>query len=126
MSDYKEAYSDISKYYIDNVVPSSEIDRIRYEKSKQREEQFNDEWSKNKVNLNEVVDRFIPEGEVVKQKTKSGIKYEFIGERYVVICDKVAGYLRIYDKKEKSFCKLDGTPSDNNDETHFKIKRSFL
>ena len=51
------------------------------------------------------------------------MKYNFEGSRYIVRCDKVAGYLRIYDKKEKSYCLLDGTLSKNPEKTHFKIKR---
>ena len=62
-------------------------------------------------------------GDVVTQRTEGGVKYNFEGSRYIVRCDKVAGYLRIYDKKEKSYCLLDGTLSKNPEKTHFKIKR---
>jgi hypothetical protein len=124
MSDYKSAYSDISKNYIEHVVPTSEIDRGRYKRSKDREVKFNKNWSKQKVNLNEVVDYFIPAIEgFIKKRSSGGVKYEFEGKRYIVKCDKVGGYLRIFDKKLHSFCRLDGTPSGNRDETHFKIKR---
>ena len=124
MADYKSAYSDISKDYIENVVPASPVDQGRYDRSKIRESKFNDEWSKQKVNLNEIVDRFVPSVEgFAEQHSQGGVKYNFEGKRYIVKCDKVSGYLRIYDKKTKSYCKLDGTPSDNLNETHFKIKR---
>lgn len=124
MSDYKSAYSDISKDYIENIVPTNSVDQERYKRSKERELKFNENWKKQKVNLNEIVDKFVPKiDEVVTQKSEGGVKYNFIGERYIVKCDKVAGYLRIYDKKTKSYCKLDGTPSKNPEETHFKIKR---
>jgi hypothetical protein len=124
MGDYKSAYSDISKDYIEKIVPTSEVEKGRYNRSKEREAQFNEDWLKQKVNLNEVVDRFLPAVEgFVEQHSRGGVKYEFEGERYIVKCDKVAGYLRIYDKKLKSFCRLDGTPSKSETETHFKIKR---
>lgn len=124
MSDYKQAYSDISKDYIENVVPNNALDTERYNRSKLREAKNNDNWLKNKVNLNEIVDRFVPTVEgFVEQHHEGGVKYDFEGERYIVKCDKVAGYLRIYDKQAKMYCTLDGTPSRNGDETHFKIKR---
>ena len=124
MSDYKAAYSDISRDYIENVVHVSELDQARYDRSKLREERFNDIWSRQKVNLNEIVDRFVPQVEgFVEQHSEGGVKYDFEGPRYIVKCDKVAGYLRIYDKETHMYCKLDGTPSRNGDETHFKIKR---
>lgn len=124
MSDYKSAYSDVSKDYIESLVPSSPLEQERYDRSKVREAKNNENWIKQKVNLNEIVDQFIPEdGDVVTQRTESGVKYNFEGERYIVKCDKVAGYLRIYDKIEKSYCLLDGTPSKDLEKTHFKIKR---
>ena len=124
MADYKQAYSDISKDYVDNIVPGSALDQERYDRSKAREAANNENWKKQKVNLNEIVDRFVPEvNGFVEQHTEGGVKYVFEGDRYTVKCDKVAGYLRIYDKQSKMYCKLDGTPSKNGDETHFKIKR---
>lgn len=123
MSDFKQAYSDISADYIENVVPASEIDQNRYDRSKAREELYNEDWLENKVNLNEIVDKFIDTTEVVGERTESGYKYIFEGSRYQVKCDKVAGYCRIYDKELQSYCKLDGTPSKNGAETHFKIMR---
>lgn len=124
MSDYKSAYSDISKDYIENIVPVSALDQDRYNRSKAREAQHNQTWITQKVNLNDIVDQFVPTvNGFVSQRTEGGVKYNFEGPRYIVKCDKVAGYLRIYDKEAKSYCKLDGTPSRNNSETHFKIKR---
>ncbi len=124
MADYKAAYSDISRDYIENIVPSNSVDQGRYDRSKAREAAHNDTWMKQKVNLNEIVDKFVPSiEEFVEQHSEGGVKYNFEGERYIVKCDKVAGYLRIYDKQEKSYCLLDGTPSRDNSKTHFKIKR---
>ena len=66
MADYKSAYSDISKDYIENLVPSSSLEQERYDRSKVREANNNENWIKQKVNLNEIVDQFIPEnGDVV-------------------------------------------------------------
>lgn len=124
MADYKSAYSDISKNYVENIVPASQLDQDRYARSKVREARNNENWLKQKVNLNLIVDRFIPEnGNVITQRTEGGVKYNFEGSQYIVKCDKVAGYLRIYDKRAKSYCLLDGTPSKDPEKTHFKIKR---
>lgn len=100
------------------------MEQERYNRSKAREVKNNDNWIKQEVNLNEIVDRSIPEnGDVVTQRTEGGVKYNFEGSRYIVKCDKVAGYLRIYDKIARLYCLLDGTPSKNPEKTHFKIKR---
>ena len=124
MADYKSAYSDISKDYIENTVPANSIEQERYNRSRNRETLFNDHWMKQKVNLNEIVDKFVPSKErFVSSHAKSGVKYNFEGKHYIVKCDKVAGYLRIWDKQAKSFCLLDGTPCGINELTHFKIKR---
>lgn len=40
MADYKSAYSNISKDYIENTVPSNPIDQGRYDRSKNREVYF--------------------------------------------------------------------------------------
>ena len=124
MADYKSAYSDISKDYIENTVPSNPVEQGRYDRSKKREAEHNKNWIKQKVNINEIVDKFISTVEgFVERYTEGGVKYDFEGERYIVKCDKVAGYLRLFDKKLKSYCLLDGTPCDLNELTHFKIKR---
>lgn len=124
MSDFKTAYSEISKDYIENIVPTNSIDQGRYNRSKAREAQHNQTWIKQKVNLNDIVDQFVPQvNGFVSQHSEGGVKYDFEGPRYIVKCDKVAGYLRIYDKQAKSYCELDGTPSRDLEKTHFKIKR---
>lgn len=48
------------------------------------------------VNINEIVDKFCPN---VVGKTVSDVKFVYENENYMIECDKVAGYLRIYDKK---------------------------
>ncbi len=68
------------------------------------------------MNINNVVRDFVPgaEGQI------TGYKYIYNGERYQVVADMVAGYLRIKDKKTNQYVKLNGKPGSNN-ETHFKI-----
>ena len=123
MSDYKEKYSEESNDYIENDVSSNEQDLERYKRSKDREQRFNENWEEQKVNLNDIVNAFIPTQEEMIVRTEGGVKYNFEGERYSIKCDKVAGYLRIYDKRLKKFCLPDGTACSNNEKTHFKIKR---
>lgn len=123
MSDYKRDYSDNSKDYINNIVPSSNIDLKHYNVSKQKEKLYNDDWNKQKVNLNAIVNKFAPNS---KGGYKSGYKYIFSGEKYDVVTDMVAGYLKIIDKKTNQPLKLNGKPGSKK-ETHFKIlKRSEM
>ena len=42
------------------VAPGSEKDRVRYEKSKERERKYNERWKQHKVNLNELVNKYAP------------------------------------------------------------------
>lgn len=49
MADYKSAYSDISKDYIENLVPSSSLEQERYDRSKVREANNNENWIKQKL-----------------------------------------------------------------------------
>ena len=124
MSDSKERYSINAKNYITKTVPGSSLDQERYMRSKLRESKHNEEWCKHKVDLNEIVAKFIPEGaKATKEKTESGVKYVYVGDRYIIKCDKVSGYLRIYDKKTRKYCTADGIPSQDQAKTHFKIKR---
>ncbi len=118
MADAKTPYSTVSNYYVTTTVPSSSIDQGRYDRSKERERKYNENWSKQKVNINDIVDRFAPgcNGSV------EGVKYVFKGPDYSVIADMASGYLRIKDNKSGEYLKLNGTPG-NREETHFKIKK---
>ena len=58
MSDYKEAYSEISKYYVEKKVLVDTIEKTRYDKSKIRESKHNEDWKKLSVNLNEIENKF--------------------------------------------------------------------
>ncbi len=117
MSDSKQRYSDSSRSYIGNDVPSSTVDRKRYDSSKAREAKWNENWKKQPVNLNDIVNRFTPG----VQGRRKGVKYVFENARWRIDADMVASYLRIYDKKAKSHIRLDGSISDDRMETHFKI-----
>ena len=118
--DYKTKYSDKSKEYVEKDVVNNEIDSRRYYRSKLRESKYGKNWEKNKVNINEVVDKFVPN--CTNIYTQSGVKLYYENENYRVIADKAGGYLRIYNKKTRKFIKLDGT-AGTREETHFKIKR---
>lgn len=121
--DSKTAYSEVSKMYVTVTATQLEIDKQRYQRAKRREALHGANWEKNKVNINEVVDKFITDKEKMKTYSESGYKYVFEGDRYIVKCDKVGGYLRIYDKTSLDYCLIDGTPSDDQSKTHFKIKK---
>jgi len=69
--------------------------------------------------LSEVVDKFCLG---VVGKTINGVKFVYKNDNYKIECDKVAGYLRIYDRKGKCYVKADGTPG-SSEETHFKINK---
>ena len=119
MADSKSRYSAAAKFYAKIMSHGSLLDAIRYAKSKFRESQYNDNWKKNTVNLNDIVNRFTPGS---KGKPK-GVKYEFENSNYIIKVDMPSGYLRIYDKHAKMYTKLDGTPSNSREETHFKIMK---
>ena len=118
MSDYKSVYSEASQYYVEKEVPSSDVTQAQYDRSKAREAKYNENWKKQPVNLNDICDEFAPGDDGYKD----GVKWKFDGERYQVVADMASGYLRIYDKETKRWCRLDGT-SGGRDDTHFKILR---
>ncbi|WP_288801155.1 hypothetical protein [uncultured Fibrobacter sp.] len=119
MSNAKERYSETSKEYCEIKVPSSPLDLARYKRCKERERKFNENWKKEKVNIIDMVNRYAPNAKVYTK----GYKFYFEGPDNVVICDMVAGYLRIQNKKTKLFYRLDGSLTKSNERTHFKIKR---
>lgn len=118
MTDSKNLYSEISHYYVEKTVRISEIDRARYERSKERERRYNEHWKKVPVNINDVVNTFAP-GDSGHEK---GVTYIFEGPRFQVRADMAAGYLRIYDKQLKAFVTLDGKlPGPQDEPPHYKI-----
>ena len=112
--DNKALYSKASKYYVENHNDSD----TKYDKSKEHEKKHNKSWEKQKVNLNEIIDKFAP----VFTANEHGSKMIFYGKKYNVIADMASGYLRIYDKSLREYVKIDGTPG-NDKSTHFKIKK---
>ena len=42
----------------------------------------------------------------VKTYSESGYKFVFEGDKYIIKCDKVGGYLRIYNKEERGDVKM--------------------
>ena len=122
--DDKDKYSKASKSYVNNDVIENDVDAKRYERSKERERKYNSNWSEHKVNINDVVAKFVPVCRDIR--SKGGVKYCYIGDRYTVVADKVAGYLRILDRVRKCYVDLNGN-AGSNEETHFKIlKRSEM
>lgn len=120
MSDYKTPYSEASLQYTNEIVPKSLVDQNRYNRSKKREEEFDESWKAHPVNINEICERFAPGATAHKVGYYSGVKYIFEGSEYRVITDMASGYLRIQNIQSNKYVKLDGTPG-NLDETHFKI-----
>jgi len=112
--DKKALYSKASKYYITNNSGSDS----HYAKSKDRESKHNSDWENNKVNINEIIDKFAPDFTAIENNEKMIFK----GKDYNVIADMASGYLRIYDNNLKTNVRLDGKPGTEK-ETHFKIKK---
>lgn len=113
-NDNKALYSQASKYYVEK----HETSDYNYNKSKEREKKHNTDWEKQKVNLNDIIDKFAPDFEA----KETGSKMIFYGERYNVVADMASGYLRIYDSVLKTYVQMDGTPGTDAN-THFKIKK---
>ena len=122
MSDYKSAYSDSSRHYVETVVPLSGVDKGRFDRSKERERKYNSVWKSQPVNLNEICAKFAPGEPGRKVGHPSGVKYVFKGSRYEVLADMASGYLRVRDLRSGRFVGIDGLPG-GPDKTHFKILR---
>ena len=119
MSDTKDNYSDASASFVDGALNGNEGLKKLYDKSKLRESRHNDDWLQRSVNINDLVNRFAPSS----VGYRSGVKFIFRGDRYTVIADMASGYLRVYDSVARSYVDRNGRPSNNDIETHFKIKR---
>ncbi len=113
-NDNKALYSKASQYYVTTQAGTNP----GYGKSKNREAKHNADWESQKVNINEIIDQFAP----TFTAKENNQKLIFFGDDYNVITDMASGYLRIYDKNQKAYVKLDGTLGTDK-ETHFKIKK---
>jgi hypothetical protein len=118
MADSKTSYSNESNNYVTNSIHSSKIDMDRYNRSKVRENKYNENWKKNSVNINDIVNLFTPNA----VGSIHGVKYQFEGNRYRIVADMASGYLRIFDKILGQYVRLDGSIG-TTEETHFKIKK---
>ncbi len=118
--DNKDVYSKKANDYVKKDVNENAKEKERYNRSKKRELEHNDTWIKQTVNINEIISKFTPK--VLKEYTESGIKYCWEGDKYIIKADKAAGYLRILDKSQKKYVKINGEIG-NRDETHFKIAK---
>lgn len=117
MADNKSDYSSAASSARNS---EKDMNQIRaYEKSRERHEKHVVNWSKNKVNLNEIVDKYAP-----GSKGKAdGIKMIFYGKDYNVVTDLVSGYVRVYDNNNKGYINLNDEPDRDNKNTHFQIKK---
>ena len=113
MSDSKDRYSTTSAAYT-----HSEHGKAEHDKSKAREAKHNENWKKQSVNLNEIVDKYAP-GAIGEQRNG---KFIYFGDKYNVIADMSSGYLRIMDNETKEYISIDGH-SRSDKKTHYKIKR---
>lgn len=119
MSNAKAAYSEVSRFYCNVLVPAnSEIEKA-YVRSKIREQNHNEKWIREKVNIVDIVNQYAPDAKIYQD----GVKLKFEGNQNIVICDMASGYLRIQNKATKKHYRLDGTLTSSNKRTHFKIKR---
>ena len=119
MSNAKAMYSVVSAYYCEQVVPSNNVDKERYNRSKLREQKYNEEWKKDKVNVNEIIDKYAPDANCYKK----GVKFYFEGNENTVICDMASGYLRVKNNATGLWYRIDGTLTSSREGTHFKIKK---
>lgn len=130
MGDTKTAYHKQSVNYYrqsENSVP----DQDRIARSKKRESQYNDQWKKRRVDINEICRRFAPND---PYGHKEGYKWVFEDDRrnrvsgYRVVCDMVSGYLRVYKKtplypKRGKPIEIDTGRFGPNETTHYKIRK---
>lgn len=74
----KEIYSEMSKCYVEIEMTTNEVDRKRYQRAKEREVLYNENWKKIKVNINEIVDKFTPDAKGKKKGEKFVFKIGII------------------------------------------------
>lgn len=130
MSDTKTAYHEQSiNYYRQSE--NNVLDQDRMARSKKRESRYNEQWKRRRVDLNEICRRFAPRD---PHGHKEGYKWVFEDDRrnrvsgYRVVCDMVAGYLRVYKKtprypKRGKPIEIDTGRFGSNETTHYKIRK---
>lgn len=117
MADSKGSYSDAATAINDNRLD----DKLQkeYDKSRARHDKHVHQWSMNKVNLNEVVEKYAP-GAIGVQ---DGIKMIYKGSNYNVVAVLASGYVRLIDANTGNYLNLNGEVDANDDNTHFRIKK---
>lgn len=119
MSNAKEVYSKLSQYYVEYAVPSTPDLQSGYIASKKREALFNENWKKNKVNINEIIDKYTPN---VTPKVH-GVKSVWKNKDYIIKADMASGYLKVYDRNLKTFLDKYGNLVPDGPDSHMKILR---
>ena len=126
MADSKGKYSINAKKNNILAEKNKQLSKIKHQSLK-RKQLHEQDWEK--VDLNEIVEKFAPNS---KPYTINGKLVYNNGGRYSVIADLYSGYLRIRDnqiKGDKKYISLDGTSyydfklKDREKKTHFKIKK---
>lgn len=125
MSNSKDDYSDASKFYCEVLAKNSPVVKSRYDRSKEREQKYNENWKKFMVNLNDLVDKYAPNAmvNIYKNKNDEKVKFEWKGELYTVCADKCSGCVRVHVNNKKIYFDINGNVSFNGNLTHFKIKK---
>lgn len=124
MADSKSEYSGESTRYIKDDVPKNPDDFRRYYQALNRKSNFKANWLKHAVNLNDVIIQYLGTNRAkINIRTEGGIKLVFENSKYEIKCDKVGGYLRVWDIKNKHYYTETGKASNKNDETHLYIKK---
>ena len=119
MSNAKEVYSKLSQYYIEFAIFSTPNTQKAYSASKRREALFNENWKQNKVNINQIIDKYTPE----EAPTIHGVKAVWKNKYYIVKADMASGYLKVYDRIQKTFLNKHGNLVPDGKESHMKILR---
>ncbi|SHK75066.1 hypothetical protein [Fibrobacter sp. UWEL] len=119
MSNAKEKYSTSASEYVTGMTTASNKAKERYERSKKKKEQYSKNWKEQKININELTDKYTPG---VEPKV-SGSKMIWKNEKYEIKADLGVGSARVFDRKLKNYLDINGDPCNNNDLTHFGIKK---
>ena len=123
MSDYKGGYSTNASKMKKQSESSKSLKKIRRNAEK-RSHAYKENWQK--VNLNDVVNRFTPGA----TPYNNGGKFIYSNERYRIVVDTYGGYLRIENKSLSSksrYITLNGEPynslpkSTREQSTHYYI-----
>ena len=118
MADSKANYSNTASTKISESSSDPKI-QAAYARAKEEERKFNTNWVKNKVDLNDLIDKFAP---IHTIKIEGSRKCDIIGEKFIIKADIFNGSARLFDRTIKRYVKLDGTKG-TLDQTHFKIKK---